>query len=39
MVIKNMAKWQAASQFCQMQGMVFRVVNEHQLFAYTGKKQ
>lgn len=39
MVALNLAKWKAASQFCQMQGMVFRVVNEQQLFAYTGTKR
>lgn len=37
MVVQNMAKWQAAKQFCQMQGIVFRVITERDLWKY-GKK-
>ena len=38
MVVQNYAKWQAATQFCQMQGIKFRVLTELQLFQYTGGK-
>lgn len=30
--IKNQAKWQAAQLYCKQQGIVFRVLNEHDLF-------
>lgn len=35
--IKNMAKWQFAEIFCKKNGLVFRILNEDNLF-YTGKK-
>lgn len=34
MVVQNLAKWQAASQFCQMKGIKFRIVGEKDLFKY-----
>lgn len=36
--IKNMAKWQAASAWCQQQGIKFRIVNEGDIFQNTGKR-
>ena len=30
--VKNMAKWQAASKWCNDQGIQFRVLNEHDIF-------
>ena len=30
--IKNQAKWAAAGQWCQQQGIRFRVINEHDIF-------
>jgi hypothetical protein len=35
--IKNMAKWDAASKYCKQRGIIFRIINEHDLF-HTGKK-
>lgn len=35
-VIINQAKWTAASAYCRQQGLVFRIINENQLF-YNGK--
>jgi hypothetical protein len=32
----NMAKWEAAKQFCEKHGMVFRILTEDSLFR-TGK--
>lgn len=32
MFIKNQAKWKAAQIYCKQQGIVFRVLNEHDLF-------
>ena len=37
--IKNMAKWAAASSWCQQQGIKFRILNEHDIFANTKKKK
>lgn len=36
--IKNMAKWEAAQAYCKQNGIVFRVVNEDQIY-HTGKKR
>lgn len=30
--VKNMAKWEAASKFCEQRGIKFRVINEHDIF-------
>lgn len=30
--VKNMAKWEAARAWCRQKGMIFRIVNEHDLF-------
>ena len=35
--IVNQAKWEAARAWCKQQGIVFRVVNEHDIF-HTGRK-
>ena len=37
--IKNMAKWEAAGQFCKQRNIRFRVINEHDLFSNTSKKR
>jgi hypothetical protein len=37
--VKNMAKWQAAGEFCKQRGMKFRVLNELDIFANMGKKK
>jgi len=37
--IKNQAKWAAATQFCNQQGIKFRIINEHDIFAGTGNKK
>ena len=37
--IKNMAKWQAASAWCKNQGIVFRIINETDIFHNPGKKR
>lgn len=37
--VKNMAKWEAARAWCQQQGIVFRVINEHDLFSNTSGKR
>ena len=34
----NQAKWEAARAWCKQQGIVFRVVNEHDIF-HTGRKR
>jgi hypothetical protein len=36
--IVNQAKWEAARVWCKQQGIVFRVVNEHDIF-HTGRKR
>lgn len=36
--IVNQAKWEAARAWCKQQGIVFRVVNEHDIF-HTGRKR
>lgn len=33
--VKNMAKWAAARDYCQQQGIVFRIINESDIFANT----
>ena len=30
--IRNVAKWKAANEFCKAKGIVFRILNEHDLF-------
>ena len=37
--VKNMAKWQAAQSWCRNQGIKFRVINENDIFANTGKNR
>lgn len=37
-VIVNHAKWEAASIFCKKNGLVFRVVNENDIFSATSKQ-
>ena len=36
--VKNMAKWSAAQAFCRNQGIVFRVINEGDIFHQGGKR-
>jgi hypothetical protein len=36
--VKNMAKWAAASNWCQNNGMKFRVINEQDIY-HNGKKK
>lgn len=38
-VAVNMAKWHAATQYCKRAGIVFRVLNEAQLFHNGGAKK
>jgi hypothetical protein len=38
MVIKNQAKWAASSAYCKQNGLIFRVLNENNLF-HTGKSK
>lgn len=35
--IKNQAKWEAASKWCQQQGIKFRILTEHDIFSGTKK--
>jgi len=35
--VKNMAKWEAATAWCKQQGILFRIVNEGDIF-HNGKK-
>ena len=37
--VKNLAKWEAASAWCRNQGIKFRVINESDIFANTGRKR
>jgi len=37
--IKNMAKWEVATQFCKKAGLKFRVITEEELFHMGGKKR
>jgi len=34
---KNLAKWGAAQAYCARNGITFRVITEHQIFAQSGK--
>lgn len=36
--VVNQAKWEAARAWCKQQGIVFRVVSEHDIF-HTGRKR
>ncbi len=36
--VVNQAKWEAARAWCKQQGIIFRVVNEHDIF-HTGRKR
>lgn len=36
--VKNLAKWAAARNWCKNNGLIFRVINEHDLF-HNGKKK
>jgi hypothetical protein len=37
--VKNQAKWAAASQWCQQQGIKFRIINEGDIFHNPNKKR
>lgn len=37
--VKNQAKWAAAAQWCQKQGIRFRIINENDIFHNPGKKR
>ena len=37
--VKNMAKWEAASKWCQQQGVRLRIVNENEIFHQGGKRK
>jgi hypothetical protein len=37
--VKNMAKWQAAGEFCKQRGIKFRVLNESDIFVNAGNKK
>ncbi len=37
--VKNQAKWAAAAQWCQQQGIYFRILNEGDIFHNPGKKR
>jgi hypothetical protein len=37
--VVNQAKWKAAVEFCNRQGLQFRVITEHDMFAGTKKKK
>jgi AICAR transformylase/IMP cyclohydrolase PurH len=37
--VKNQAKWAAAAQWCQLNGLKFRVINEQDIFHNAGKKR
>lgn len=37
--VKNLAKWEAATNFCRKQGIKFRVINEDDIFVNTRKKK
>jgi hypothetical protein len=37
--VKNIAKWQAAGEFCKQRGIKFRVLNESDIFVNTGNKK
>jgi len=37
--VKNMAKWQAAGQWCKNRGIRFRVINENDIFQNVNKKK
>ena len=36
--VKNMAKWEAARAWCKQKGLIFRVINENDLFHQGGKR-
>jgi hypothetical protein len=36
--VKNLAKWEAANAWCKQQGIIFRVINEGDIF-HQGKKR
>jgi len=37
--VKNIAKWQAAGEFCKQRGIKFRVLNESDIFVNTSNKK
>ena len=37
--VKNQAKWAAAAQWCQQNGLKFRIINEQDIFHNPGKKR
>jgi hypothetical protein len=37
--VKNMAKWQAAGEYCKQRGIKFRVINESDIFVNTKNKK
>jgi hypothetical protein len=36
--IKNLAKWEAATAWCKQQGLIFRVINEADIFHQGSKR-
>ena len=38
-VVKNMAKWEAANNWCKQQGIKFRVINENDIFHQGGSRR
>ena len=37
--VKNMAKWSAARQFCNQQGIQFRIINENDIYQSGNRKK
>jgi hypothetical protein len=37
--IKNLAKWEAATAWCKQQGIIFRVINEDDIFHQGGRRR
>lgn len=37
--VKNMAKWQSARDWCRNRGILFRIINESDIYQNTGKKR
>ena len=37
--VVNLAKWQAAKSYCDSQGIAFRIITEHDMFANTKKNK
>jgi hypothetical protein len=37
--VKNMAKWESARDWCRNRGILFRIINESDIYQNTGKKR